>query len=101
MAKDRLSLQDELRGFASKVWYKRPPDNRMVYPCILYRPSNPQTLHADNRLYMFMSCYNVIYISEEPNDTIDRAMLEHFKYCSVDRQYEADGLYHYSYVLYW
>ena len=50
---------------------------------------------------MYTPCYNVIYISQDPNDNINRIMLESFEYCDVDRQYEADGLYHYSYVLYW
>ena len=48
-----------------------------------------------------MPCYNVIYISEIPDETIERRMLEHFEYCESDREYESDGLYHYSFTLYW
>ena len=101
MAKDRLTLQAKLREFAPKVWYKRPPDNKMSYPCIVYRPSNPKILKADNRLYMYEPCYNVIYISQSENDAIQKQMLEAFEYCGIDRQYESDGLYHYSFTIYW
>ena len=101
MARDRLTLQAELRKFAPRVWYKRPPDNKMSYPCIVYRMSNPQTRRADNRVYMYTPCYNVVYMSDGPDDAIGKAMLEHFEHCAFDREYETDGLYHYSFVLYW
>ena len=101
MARDRLELQAKLRQIAPKAWYKRPPDNKMSYPCFIYRPSRPSVQRADNKPYIYTPCYNVIYICEDPNDTIDKTMLESFAHCDVDRQYEADGLYHYSYILYW
>ena len=101
MAKERTALQAMLRTLAPKAWYKRPSDNKMSYPCFLYRPSRPQVGHADNRAYMYTPCYNVIYISQEPNDSIVRQMIETFEYCSADRDYEEDGLYHYSFTLYW
>ena len=101
MAKDRLILQEELRKLAPKAYFKRPPDNKLTYPCFVYRPSRPQTRRANNRVYMYTPCYNVIYISQEPNENIERQMLETFEYCDSDREYEADGLFHYSFTLYW
>ena len=101
MARDRLTLQEELRTLASKAWFRRPPDNKMSYPCFLYRPSKAHTLRADNALYGYMHGYNVIYISKEPNENIEQQMLEKFEYCSFDREYESDGLYHYSFTLYY
>ena len=73
----------------------------MAYPCFLYRPSRPATHRADNRVYMYVPCYNVVFISQEPNEEIERWMLGHFDHCDVDREYESDGLYHYSYTLFW
>ena len=101
MAKDRLTLQAELRKFAPKAYFKRPPDNKMEYPCFVYRPSRPKTARANNHMYMYMPAYNVIYISQTENEDIERQLLEHFEHCQVDRQYESDGLYHRSFVIYW
>lgn len=101
MAKDQKTLQATLLELAPKAWYKRPPDNRMTYPCFLYRLSRPDTKRADNKVYAYTPCYNVIYISKDPNDAIVRQMLENFEYCDFDREYQADGLFHYSFTLYW
>ena len=101
MAKARTELQSMLLTLAPKAWFKRPPDNRMSYPCFIYRPSRPSTFRADNRLYTYTPGYNVIYISPEPSETIEKDMLETFEYCDVDREYQEDGLYHYSFTLYW
>ena len=98
---DRLALQAKLLELAPKAWYKRPPDNHMTYPCFLYRLSGPDTRRADNGVYTYTPCYNVIYISKEPSDEVVRSMLEGFEHCSFDREYQSDGLYHYSFTLYW
>lgn len=50
---------------------------------------------------MYTPCYNVIYICRMPDDTIVQRMLERFEHCDMDREYENDGLYHYSFTLYW
>lgn len=101
MALSRLRLQEALLQLAPKAWYKRPPDNRMTYPCFIYRLSNPDVKRADNKAYIYTPCYNVIYISQEPGDEIVRKMIENFEHCSFDREYQTDGLFHYSFVLYW
>ena len=101
MALDRPTLQETLLEMAPKAWYKRPPDNKMTYPCFLYRLSRPNTKRADNKVYAYTPSYNVIYISKEPGDLIVRQMIERFEHCTFDREYQADGLFHYSFVLYW
>lgn len=97
----RLQLQAELRKITPKAWFKRPPDNKMTYPCIIYRVSRPNVLRANNRMYLKFQCWNVIYISQTPDVGIIRDMLEHFKYCDFDREYETDNLYHYSFTIYY
>jgi hypothetical protein len=101
MAKPRTDLQAKLLTLAPKAWFKRPPENKMSYPCFIYRPSTPATERADNTLYMYLKGYNVIYISQDPDESIEQQMLETFEHCRADREYEADGLYHYSFTLYW
>lgn len=97
----RLTLQARLTQIAPKAWLRRPSSNRMTYPCILYRPSKPVVWHADNKMYSMKSCWNVIYISQNPDEAITRKMLESFEYCRFDREYESDNLYHYSFILYY
>lgn len=101
MARPRTELQKDLRKIAPKAYYKRPSDNKMEYPCFVYRMSRPQVLRADNKVYRFYPCYNVIYISRTPSDTIVQTMLEAFEYCDFDREYESDELYHYSFTIYY
>lgn len=101
MGRSRLELQKELLEIAPKAWYKRPPNNKMTYPCIIYRMSNPQELRADNRVYHHFPCYNVIYICTAPNDEIVETMLDRFAFCAFDREYESDELYHYSFTIYY
>lgn len=97
----RLQLQAALLKIAPKAWYLRPADNRMTYPCFLYRPSKPFVLHADNRAYAMRPCWNVIYISQEPSLSIIRQMMEAFEWLEFDREYESDNLFHYSFALYY
>lgn len=101
MAKDRLDLQAQLCTLAPKAWFKRPPDNKMSYPCFIYRLSTPAIRNANNHAYMYLDGYNVIYISRDPSENIVRDMLAKFEHCSFDREYESDNLYHYSFKLYW
>lgn len=101
MGRPRTELQAELRTIAPKAYYKRPPDNKMECPCFVYRMSQPKVLRANNKVYHIFSCYNVIYICREPSDTIVQTMLEKFEHCDIDREYESDELYHYSFTIYY
>lgn len=101
MARSQTDLQTALRNLAPKAWFKRPPDNKMTYPCFIYRQSKPQIERANNKAYIHIPCWNVIYISHTPSETIIPQMLETFEWCDFDREYEADGLYHYSFTIYY
>lgn len=101
MARSRLELQAKLKEMAPKVWYRRPPDNRMTYPCIIYRYSRPEVWRANNQAYQIFDSYNVIYIAQEPDEAIVHRMLTEFRHCSFDREYESDNLYHYSFTLFY
>ena len=93
-------LQKRLTSMGCKAWFQRPPDNKMSYPCFLYRPSRPFVKNANDKPYIYIPCWNVIYISKEPDLGIVRRMLEEFSNCGCDREYENDNLYHYSFTLY-
>lgn len=100
MARPQTELQARLREIAPKAWLRRPPDNQMSYPCFIYRPSKSRIIYADNKPWMRWPCWNVIYITECPKDDIEPIMLNAFEHCSMDREYQSDGLYHYSFTIY-
>lgn len=97
----RLDLQTKLRGIAPKVWYQKPPDNKMSYPCIVYKSTEPRIIRADNRGYLTLPGYEVLYITADEYDEIWDIMTEQFANCSVGRKYVSDQLYHYVFTIYY
>lgn len=102
MARTQADLQAVLRTLAPKAWLKRPPDNKMSYPCFIYKPAKPLHLRGNDRVYLRFPCWSVTYITQDPNSNIVERMLDTFEYCELDRaEYESDGLYHYPFTLYY
>ena len=95
----RLQLQQELLKLAPKAWYQKPPDNKMTYPCFVYKAEAPETVRADNKVYILMPRYEILYITQTENDEIWEKMLNTFEYCSVGRKYVSDNLYHYVFTI--
>lgn len=92
---DRLDLQsllEELLG--SRNVYCKPPESiKMQYPAIRYSRKRIESVHANDSKYLMRDCYDLIVISRSPNDPVVRKLLE-LPYCSYDRQYVSDNLYH-------
>lgn len=97
----RLQLQEKLRELAPKAWYQKPPANKMSYPCFVYKAVEPATVHADNRIYLLIPCYEVLYISEQEDDGIWERMSGAFSHCAIGRKYVSDNLYHYPFTIYY
>lgn len=95
----RLRLQSELRELAPKAWYQKPPDNKMTYPCFVYKAVEPVQIKADNRNYLLLPRYEVLYISAVEDDDIWNRMDEKFEHMSVGRKYVSDNLYHYPFTI--
>lgn len=95
----RLRLQSELRELAPKAWYQKPPDNKMTYPCFVYKAVEPVQIKADNRNYLLIPRYEVLYISAVEDDDIWNRMDEKFEHMSVGRKYVSDNLYHYPFTI--
>ncbi len=95
----RLQLQQKLLEMAPKAWYQKPPSNKMTYPCFVYKAEPPETVRADNRAYILMPRYEVLYITAEENDAIWEQMAERFEYLSIGRKYASDNLYHYVFTV--
>ena len=98
---NRLDLQRKLREIAPKAWYQKPPANQMSYPCFVYKAVEPKVVYANNRGYIRIPGYEVLYITDTENDSIQDTMLQEFAYCSCGRKYTADQLYHYPFTIYY
>lgn len=87
----------------SEYCYFSPPSNvNIVYPCIVYEMDGSTTLHADNKRYFHRKRYKLTVIDECEDSKIPGILFmdERLVYLEEERQYIADGLYHFSYTLY-
>lgn len=81
-------------------YFEPPASLEMDYPCIRYLHTNNRNEHADNVKYKTTKRYMVTVIDEDPDSEIP-GRLEKLPYSSLDRRYDADGLAHWVYVLYY
>lgn len=93
------SIFEDILG--SKNVYFQPPENlKLKFPCIIYDWSANERLFADNSKYRKMRRYSVTVVDKNPDSEIpDR--LEALDFCSFDRRYCADNIYHTVYTLYY
>lgn len=99
MARTRLELNNLLCQIlgSRNVYFKTP--TCMNYPCIKYERVKPSIQHADNIAYRNTNCYMLTYIDADPDsEMIDR--IAKLPMCSTDRGYDANGLHHTVYTLY-
>lgn len=100
MARDRKELGQKLKElFGSNIYFQRPPNIGMKYPCVVYRLSSMPAGHADNRPYCVGKRYQVTYITQDPDASIDGMFS--FPSCRFDRVFINDNLYHYVFELYY
>lgn len=79
--------------------YFRPPSSGMKYPCIIYDLDGDSSFFADNQKYINPKRWSLTLVDEDPDSPIfDR--LNCIKYCSFNRKYQADGLNHFVFTLY-
>ena len=99
---DRLDLQGLLEELleSRNVYYQPPESVKMQYPAIRYSKKNIQSVYANNSKYLMRDCYELIVISRKPDDPVIKKLLA-LPYCSYDRQYIADNLYHDTLTIYY
>lgn len=99
----RLKLQELLSQIPGvKEAYFQPPENvSMVYPCIRYYRVRPSTDRADDMVYRFTQCYDLIVIDPDPDSTIPRYIVEHFQMAEMGPSYAANNLHHTPITLYY
>ena len=101
--RNRLELQKKFEEIPTikKVYFQPPSTVKMVYPCIRYTWEGVSDRKADDREYIARDRYSLMIISTNPDTPIPDLIRKTFRYCSLDRIYTADNLYHYVFTLYY
>lgn len=89
----RHKLHAVLKSLTDNVYFQRPPNTGMQYPCILYKRDRAITLHADNAPYRHTKGYQVTVIDPDPDSDIPDRVAD-LPLCEFDRNYIADDLNH-------
>ena len=99
----RLELHEELcEILGSRNVYFQPPESKKIeYDCIIYNKEYINVKHADDQKYMLLDRYEIELIYKNPDNNISKVLLMHFKYCSFDRHFVSDNLYHDTFNLYY
>lgn len=98
----RVELQSELEtALGSRNVYYQPPDGMtLTYPCIIYEPSSRRKTIANNKMYLQNRSYKITLVSKEPDLSVNDTILA-MPYCTHDRSFKSDGLYHEVYNLFY
>lgn len=93
--RDRTKLQkifEDILG--NKNVYFQPPETlKMKYPCIRYSLSDVDKEFGDNIAYNMTKCYDIICISQDPDNDIVQKILQ-IPMSSFNRHYVSNNLYH-------
>lgn len=98
----REQLQSELETLlgARHVYYQPPASVKMEYPAIKYSKTKIKSTRANGAIYYSNTCYEIIVIDNKPDNPVINKILA-LPYCSYDRCYKADNLYHDVFTLYY
>lgn len=99
----RLTLQERLEQVPTiKAVYFQPPENiRMEYPCIRYYRVRPSVDRANDKVYRYTQCYELIVIDPDPDSQVAEYIATHFPMAEVNTTYASNDLYHTSITLYY
>lgn len=99
----RIKLQQELEALlgSNKVYFQPPQNVKIGYPSIIYEMADIDSVYADNRSYKLSKSYSLTYITSNPDDELVTKIIEHFKFCSFDRVFKSENLYHNIFALYY
>ena len=83
------------------VYYQPPSNVRMNYPCIRFKLDGADVKYASNTPYRMMVKYQIIYVTNKVDDDMITQLPSQLRYCSFDRQYTSDNLYHYVFKVFY
>lgn len=97
--KSREILSTKLHELCEHVYFQPPTGFMLLYPCIIYEFKGIEKRPADNIGYTMYGVYDMTYITRDPDDET-KILIAELPMCSMNRTYESDNLYHYSYKIY-
>ncbi len=99
--KPRIELHTKLKEILgnNNVYYQSPV--KLSYPCIIYEKSGYDVDYANNNLYRNMVHYTIKFISKNPDSEDIAESLMRLGFCSFNRRYVSDNLYHDVFDLYY
>lgn len=96
-SREELQIKLEELLERKEVYYQAPGSGstkfKMEYPAIKYSLSKIDKTYANNIAYSMKNRYELIVIAKLPDHPVIKKLLE-LPYCSYERQYTADNLYH-------
>lgn len=97
----RIDLQQTLETIlgSRNVYFQKPEDDKLKYPCIVYQLDGIDIDHADDTIYRTSMKYTATLIHKSPDSDLVTKMLT-IPHCKFDRYYGADNLNHYVYTIY-
>lgn len=98
---DRIDLHNvlvEILG-SNNVYFQPPASVKMQYPAIVYSRKNMDSKFANDGLYVYSPCYEVVLIDKNPDSEYVEKLLC-LPYCHFNRHYEAENLNHDVFTIY-
>lgn len=98
----RLELHEILCSIlGNRNGYFQPPSSlKMKYPCIRYSIKNIDSTYANNGLYKVDNAYELTLIDTNiESEFVEKLM--RLPMCKFDRFYSSDGLYHWTFTIYY
>lgn len=91
----RQELQTKLEEILGcrHVYFQPPESTKMEYPAIVYSMKDRRITYADDTVYSMNNTYELIVIGRLSNDDLISKLLS-LPYCTYERQYKSDNLYH-------
>lgn len=88
------TLLDVLKSYCPNVYFQPPETVKLKYPCIIFHLSKLEDDRADNLPYSHWFKYTAKVIDRDPFSKIASRLVDGIRYCSSDRMYTYDNLYH-------
>ena len=82
-----------LVGDSVKVYFEPVENVKMEYPCVIYRRTRRLHKWALNVKYLDNTEYDIIYVTEDPDDDVVTELLK-LNMSSYDRRYVTNSMYH-------
>ncbi len=96
-----MNLSKKLKEIlgTNNVYFQPPENTKLQYPCIIYDVGAGLRTPADNTKYLYNQGYSITYITKEPDTDIPDRILD-LQYCSFERQFKSENLYHWIFFIY-